>query len=30
LDLRKLSAGVYLVKLATDDFSATQKLVVQH
>jgi hypothetical protein len=29
LDLRHLSAGVYLVRTTTDDFSATQKLVVQ-
>ncbi len=30
LDLRNLSAGVYLVRLTTDNFSATSKLVVQH
>jgi hypothetical protein len=30
LDLRKLEAGVYLVKVTTDDFSTTQKLVVEH
>jgi hypothetical protein len=30
LDLRKLEAGVYLVKVATEGFSTTQKLVVQH
>jgi hypothetical protein len=30
LDLRKLNAGVYLVKVATEGFSTTQKLVVQH
>jgi len=30
LDLRKLDAGVYLVKVATEGFSATQKLVVEH
>jgi hypothetical protein len=29
LDLRHLAAGVYLVKLEADDFSATQRLVVQ-
>jgi hypothetical protein len=29
LDLRQLKAGVYLAKLVTDGFSATQKLVVQ-
>ena len=28
-DVRHLAAGVYLVKVETDDFSATQKLVVQ-
>ena len=28
LDLRHLSAGLYLVRLTSDDFSATQKLVV--
>jgi hypothetical protein len=30
LDLRKLGAGVYLVKVAAEGFSATQKLVVEH
>ncbi len=30
LDLRSMSAGVYLVKLSADGFSATQKLVVRH
>jgi hypothetical protein len=30
LDLRKLEAGVYLVKVATEGYSATQKLVVEH
>ena len=30
LDLRKLDAGVYLVKVATESFSTTQKLVVEH
>jgi len=30
LDLRKLDAGVYLVKVATEGYSATQKLVVEH
>jgi len=30
LDLRKLNAGVYLVKVTTEGFSSTQKLVVQH
>jgi hypothetical protein len=29
LDLRSMPAGVYLVKLSTDGFTATQKLVVQ-
>jgi hypothetical protein len=29
LDLRRLSAGVYLVKISSDSFSATQKLVLQ-
>ncbi len=29
LDLRHLSTGVYLAKLAADDFSTTQKLVLQ-
>jgi len=29
LDLRKLNAGVYLVKVATEGYSATQKLVVE-
>ena len=30
LDLRKLSAGVYLVKVTTEGFSTTRKLVVEH
>jgi hypothetical protein len=30
LDLRKLEAGVYLVKVAAEGFSTTQKLVVEH
>ncbi|OYD15378.1 hypothetical protein CH330_05835 [candidate division WOR-3 bacterium JGI_Cruoil_03_51_56] len=30
LDLRTLSAGVYLVRLDTDGFATTSKLVVQH
>jgi len=30
LDLRKLNAGVYLVKVTADGFNTTQKLVVQH
>jgi hypothetical protein len=30
LDLRKLEAGVYLVKVTADGFSTTQKLVVEH
>jgi hypothetical protein len=30
LDLRKLEAGVYLVKVTTEGFSITQKLVVEH
>jgi N-acetylneuraminic acid mutarotase len=30
LDLRKLEAGVYLVKVTTEGFSSTQKLVLQH
>jgi hypothetical protein len=30
LDLRQLEAGVYLVKVTTEGFSATQKLVVEH
>jgi len=30
LDLRKLKMGVYLVKVTTEDFSTTQKLVVEH
>jgi hypothetical protein len=30
LDLRKLNTGVYLVKVTTEGFSTTQKLVVQH
>jgi hypothetical protein len=29
LDLRRLAAGVYLVRVTTDGFSVTQKLVVQ-
>jgi hypothetical protein len=29
LDLRHLSAGVYLVKFLAEDFAGTQKLVVQ-
>jgi hypothetical protein len=29
LDLRHLSNGVYLVKMQTDGFTGTQKLVVQ-
>jgi hypothetical protein len=29
-DLRALQAGVYMVKVKTDGFSSTQKLVVQH
>jgi len=29
LDLRKLDAGVYILKVTTDCFTATQKLVVQ-
>jgi hypothetical protein len=29
LDLRHLSAGVYLMKFSSEDFAATQKLVVQ-
>ena len=29
LDLRNLAAGVYLVKLSSDGFSTSQKLVVQ-
>ena len=29
LDLRQLAGGVYLVKLQTQDFTVTQKLVVQ-
>jgi hypothetical protein len=29
LDLRSMPAGVYLVKVEVDDFSATQRLVVQ-
>jgi len=29
LDLRSLSGGVYLVKLEADNFTQTQKLVVQ-
>ncbi len=30
LDLRSLEAGVYIVKVATDGFRTTQKLVVEH
>lgn len=30
LDLRKLEAGVYLVKVTAEGFSTTQKLVVEH
>jgi hypothetical protein len=30
LDLRELEAGVYLVKVTTEGFSTTQKLVVEH
>jgi hypothetical protein len=30
LDLRKLEAGVYMVKVKTNGFSTTQKLVVEH
>jgi hypothetical protein len=30
LDLRKLGAGVYVVKVAAEGFSTTQKLVVEH
>ena len=30
LDLRSMPAGVYLVKVATEGFSTTQKLVVEH
>jgi hypothetical protein len=30
LDLRKLGPGVYLVKVTTEGFSTTQKLVVEH
>ncbi|OYD17411.1 hypothetical protein CH330_00270, partial [candidate division WOR-3 bacterium JGI_Cruoil_03_51_56] len=30
LDLRTLSAGVYLVRLDTDGFATTSKLIVQH
>ena len=29
LDLRSLSAGIYLVQVEAGDFTATQKLVVQ-
>jgi hypothetical protein len=29
LDVRSLSAGTYLVRLESDDYTATQKLVVQ-
>ncbi|MFO7650105.1 MAG: T9SS type A sorting domain-containing protein, partial [bacterium] len=30
LDLRSLSAGIYLVKLESEGYSSTHKLVVQH
>ncbi|MFO7675263.1 MAG: T9SS type A sorting domain-containing protein [bacterium] len=30
LDLRNLSAGIYLVKVEADGFTGTQKLVIQH
>jgi hypothetical protein len=30
LDLRKLEAGVYIVKVTSEGFSTTQKLVVEH
>jgi hypothetical protein len=30
LDLRSMPAGVYLVKVTTEGFSTTQKLVVEH
>jgi hypothetical protein len=30
LDLRKLEAGLYLVKVTTEGFSTTQKMVVEH
>jgi hypothetical protein len=30
LDLSKLQAGVYIVKVNAGNFSSTQKLVVQH
>jgi hypothetical protein len=30
LDLRQMAGGVYLVKLQSQDFTTTQKLVVQH
>ncbi|HDR00514.1 MAG TPA: T9SS type A sorting domain-containing protein, partial [candidate division WOR-3 bacterium] len=29
LDMRSLSAGIYLVKVEAGDYSATQKLAVQ-
>jgi hypothetical protein len=30
LDVRHLSAGVYLVRLDADEYTATRKLVIQH
>ena len=30
LDLRKLEAGVYIVKVEAEGFSTAQKLVVEH
>jgi Secretion system C-terminal sorting domain len=30
LDLRRLKAGVYVVKVTTEGFSTTQKLVAEH
>jgi len=30
MDVRELPAGVYLVRLDTDDYTATRKLVIQH
>jgi hypothetical protein len=30
LDLRKLNAGVYTVRVKADGFNRTQKLVIQH
>jgi len=30
LDLRRLAAGVYLVRLESDALTATEKLVLQH